>query len=326
MAVLLILALAGPPTAGADTPAADANATADTVTIQNMLEFGPLEDRDELKKQSRARFMARNPTGRAPAAKETAPAVTARLDVPELYDSSGDLTVTAEVVPSSETETVRLMVRRPGEVTYSPVSMRLTAPGRFAVTLGPEYTKRDYLKLYLEAVLLGGGEPVLHGNPQEPIVATARAAGTAGGVSFWILAAPLTAIVAWQIARRRGRGIPLPPFVSSRPARPQGPHAETPHPAAQPAEGARVEMNPYQVLRIQRTATTKEIDDAHCLMRKLNFYGTVRDSLALIDLAHDLLMDPVSRREVDEALRHGESPAGQTPHRRIAATMKEAGP
>jgi len=65
-------------------------------------------------------------------------------------------------------------------------------------------------------------------------------------------------------------------------------------------------MNPYQVLRIQRSATRKEIDDAHCLMRKLSFYGTAKDPLALIDLAHDMLVDPESRREVDEALRHGE--------------------
>ena len=50
-------------------------------------------------------------------------------------------------------------------------------------------------------------------------------------------------------------------------------------------------------------------------MRKLNFYGTVRDPLAIIDLAHDLLKDPESRRQVDEALRHGDPPAAIAPLR-----------
>jgi len=85
-------------------------------------------------------------------------------------------------------------------------------------------------------------------------------------------------------------------------------------------------MNPYQVLRIQRSATRKEIDDAHCLMRKLSFYGTVKDPLPIIDLAHDLLMDPESRREVDEALRRGEFPAVRSARRHVAPAMKQTGP
>jgi hypothetical protein len=228
------------------------------------------------------------------------------------------------------------MVRRPGDVTYAAVPMRLTAPGRYSVTLGHEYTRRDYLKLYLEAELLAGGEPVQYGSDREPILVTARAA-VAGGMSLWILAVPLGVIVAWQVARRRVGGISWPAFIPARVARPHVPHAPPvpnalharPHaeplPSASPPESPRLEMNPYQVLRIQRTATAREIDDAYCLMRKLSFYGTVRDSLALIDLAHELLMDPESRREVDAALRHGGSAAGSAASRLRAATMKEAG-
>jgi len=315
---LIALALSAA-TAGAQQadPGADGSPPEDALTLQNMLEFGPLEDREELSKQSRARFMARS-AARPRTPEETTPALTARLTVPGNYETASDLTVTAEVVPSSRTETVRLMVRPPGAASYSPVSMRLTAPGRFLATLGPEYTDRDYLKMYLEAIPVGGGEPVTHGSPREPFVATAHAP-IAGGTPVWLLALIPVAAIGWRIAKRRF-GLDTPRIPAAAHA---GRHAPPPRPASH--DPSRIEMNPYQVLRIQRTATAREIDDAYCLMRKLNFYGTVRDSLAIIDLAHDLLMDPDSRREVDEALRHGESFAAHAAPRQRAATMKEAG-
>ena len=154
----------------------------------------------------------------------------------------------------------------------------------------------------------------------------ARAAETASNICLWLVDVLLWAVVALRNARRRARGIPATAFVPSRATRPHVPAVQIHRPAAQSRESSSLGMNPYQVLRIQRSATMKEIDDAYCLMRKLSFYGTVNDPLVIIDLAHDLLMDPESRREVDEALRHGEYPTVRSARRHVAAAMKETGP
>ena len=154
----------------------------------------------------------------------------------------------------------------------------------------------------------------------------ARAAETASAICLWLVDALLWAVVALRNTRRRARGIPATAFVPSRATRPHVPPVQIHRPASQRPEGSRLGMNPYQVLRVQRSATMKEIDDAYCLMRKLSFYGTVKDPLPIIDLAHDLLMDPESRREVDEALRRGEFPAVRSARRHVAPAMKQTGP
>lgn len=156
----------------------------------------------------------------------------------------------------------------------------------------------------------------------ELLIAVAIVGIASIGISLGLLALfPAAAIAALELTGRRLRRyfIPRVPTSAARPQPVPQPQpalrlqAAPPSATVQVSEVHRLEMNPYQVLRIQRSATLTEIEDAYCLMRKLSFYGTVRDPLAIIDLAHDLLKDPESRREVDEALRHHDQPAAFAP-------------
>ncbi|MGH9867512.1 MAG: J domain-containing protein [Candidatus Polarisedimenticolia bacterium] len=78
--------------------------------------------------------------------------------------------------------------------------------------------------------------------------------------------------------------------------------------------------NPYQILRVQRTATPAQIDDAYYRMRRLVSYGEGIKEDA-INLAYAILSDPQRRARIDEALerrnphpqamaQHGGAPRG----------------
>jgi len=309
----------------------------DSVSMEALREFGPLEDREYLSLRARQEYLAKNPEGDKALPVEPIPEISVSFAPPAEYTLGDSLVLIARVEPPEDVDRVDLLVRRPAEATFSRLPMRVSSVGEYSIELEPRHTRERFLKVYVQAHPMRGSQTALAGGPAEPFMLKSMSPLT-WVPALWAIAFVTGVPVGFRIVRKvMPKREPsddqawIIPAESIQAAASIAPKATPVPPAARPAPerrkenlaGLKLETNPYTLLRVGRRASAGEIDEAYHRLRKLHFYGQVHEPIKVIEQAYQILIDPRSRALVDEALRQASFDEGA--RRVMGASLHEVG-